>query len=83
MRVKFLQAFRGVETNEVFYEAGQEVDLPAFQAERLLKDGRCEIVPTVPVKPVEVPQPEQIEPVTTETAEELPAPAKRQRRKAS
>jgi hypothetical protein len=80
MRVKFFQAFQGVETGEVFYEAGQVVELPDNQAERLLKDGRCGIVPALQA---EIPQPEPTPEPAPEAIEEQPAPVKRQRRKAS
>lgn len=43
-KVKFLQDFRGKETNEVFYTQGQEAEFPDHVAELLVKDGRVEIV---------------------------------------
>jgi hypothetical protein len=44
MKIKFLSDFRGRETNEQFYQAGEVVELPLETAERLINDGRAERV---------------------------------------
>lgn len=44
MKIKFRTDFRGRETGEQFYQAGQVVELEAELAERLVRDGRAEIV---------------------------------------
>ena len=56
MKVKFINGFRGKETNEVYYEPGQVVDLDDDTAALLIRDGRCtaveiEIVVEEPPKP--------------------------------
>jgi len=43
MRIRFLRDYRGKLSNEVFYEAGEEVDLPAGQ--KLVDARRAEPVP--------------------------------------
>lgn len=63
--IKFVQDFRGRETNEAFYKSGDEVDLPDGVATRLVNDGRAEFVKVEVVEAVEV-----IEPV--EAVEEKP-----------
>jgi hypothetical protein len=40
-KIKFLQDFRGTETNEVFYKKDEVVDVSENTAERLVKDGRA------------------------------------------
>ena len=77
MKTKFLQDFRGRETNEQFYEKGQivEGDLFAFLAPR----GIVEIIEeTAPEPPAEV-VPELIQPI--EQPEEKKTPHKRQGKK--
>jgi len=41
-KVKFLQDFQGVETNNVFYLRGQVVDVSEGVASRCVADGRAE-----------------------------------------
>lgn len=45
MKVKFLQDFRGRETNEIFYQAGDVVDIDPVD---LVKRGICELVKEAP-----------------------------------
>lgn len=42
-KVKFFNDFQGVETNNVFYPAGEH-DVPESVASRVVKDGRAEFV---------------------------------------
>lgn len=53
MKIKFLADFRGRETGERFFVAGEEWDCEPAEAERLILDGRAE--------PVIEPEPEQPE----------------------
>lgn len=46
MKIKFIVDFRGRETNEQFYQSGQEVDLEDSIANRLVQDGRAEVIET-------------------------------------
>lgn len=48
MRVKFLRDFRGRATNEIFYEAGVEVDLSDDQASAVISEGAAEAVKAAP-----------------------------------
>lgn len=60
MKIKFLQDFRGRETDEVFYKFGDEVDLPDGVATRLVNDGRAEFVKVEVVEAVEVIEPVEV-----------------------
>ena len=42
MKIKMLSDFRGRETNEQYYQAGQVADLPDDVAARLVADKRAE-----------------------------------------
>jgi hypothetical protein len=44
MLVKFLNDFRGRETGEVFYCAGEVADVNVEMAERLVNQGRAELL---------------------------------------
>lgn len=71
MKIKFLQDFRGRETNEQFFERGQVAEFEDGVASRLVADGRAEFVPVVvEVAPVEV---------VTETVEETEAPKRKRK----
>jgi hypothetical protein len=80
MRVKFIQDFQGVETGEVFYHNGQEVDLPDNQADRLLRDKRVGLLRPEEPK-AEEPQPEPAaEPASEPVQTKSPETPKRARR---
>jgi hypothetical protein len=53
MKIKMLIDFRGRETNEQYYQAGQTVDLPDDIAARLVADKRAELAeqPTPQAQP--------------------------------
>lgn len=44
MKVKFLQDFRGVETNEAYYRKGEVVNLDDQMAAHLITEGRAKAV---------------------------------------
>lgn len=56
MKVKFVQDFRGRETGERYFTAGEEWDCEPEQAERLIIDGRAE--PVLEPEPESAPAPE-------------------------
>lgn len=43
-KVRFIQDFRGVETDEVYYKAGEFADVDDAWLERLIQDKRAVIV---------------------------------------
>jgi len=45
IKVRFFNDFQGVETNNVFYPAGEH-EVPEHVASRVVKDGRAEYVST-------------------------------------
>lgn len=62
MKLKFLTDFRGVETHEAFYLAGEEAEVGIEMAQLLIQNGRAEAV-------------NEIEAVQPELAVEPPAKA--------
>jgi len=44
MKVRFIHGFRGRETNERYYEAGEEVEFEQELANLLVRDGRAMLV---------------------------------------
>ena len=47
MKVRFIHGFRGRETNERYYEAGEEADFEQELADLLVRDGRAMLVEDV------------------------------------
>ena len=62
MKVKFVSGFQGRETNNVWYDAGQVVEVDDEMAEVLLSSERVTAV-IDEVDPVLVPEPETPKPV--------------------
>lgn len=54
MKIKFKSDFRGRETNEQFYKAGEIVEVEIGQAEKLIKNGFADEVLVLIQKPVAV-----------------------------
>lgn len=79
--VKFTRSFRGVATAEVFYEKGQEVDLPEWQASRVVAEGAAERVaaPLIEAGPELSDEAVDSGPVVEESAP--PKPARKSTRK--
>ena len=46
MKIKFLSDFRGRETGEQFFCAGQIAEVDVETAERLINDERAELIPS-------------------------------------
>ncbi len=49
MKIKFLVDFRGRETGERYYRAGETVELEDETAQTLVSDGRAELVVKSPI----------------------------------
>lgn len=80
MEIKFLQDFRGRETNEMYYLKDTIVELPDHMADRLVADGRAEYVAHGTSNADNTPQFEEVPPaVVTPIVENVQPSRKRGR----
>ena len=79
MEIKFLQDFRGRETNEAFYLKDTIADLPDHMADRLVADGRAEYVAHGTSNADNTPQFEEVPPAVILPVENVQPSRKRGR----
>jgi hypothetical protein len=63
MRIRFLRDFRSQHTGEIFYEAGQVIDLESEHATPLIEEGAAEAVPLKAREGQAEPKPPEARPI--------------------